>query len=90
MGEVVGDGIILLVYEFILIIIYIVLSDPVAIIINSIANAGTSMGVTQMTFYQQLINHTFDLVIVLAAFVPIVWFIVRMWSREPDWGYRYY
>ena len=90
MGDVVRDGIIMLISEFVIIIMYIVLSDPVADIFTSISDAGTSMGVTQMTYYHALVNNVFTLCFIILGVIPVIWFIVRMMSREPDWGYRYY
>jgi len=90
MGDVVRDGLTLIVSEFVIIILYIVLSDPVATILTSISTAGTNMGVTQMTYYHTLVNTVFTICFILLGLVPVIWFIVRMMSREPDWGYRYY
>jgi len=90
LGDIIRDGVILGVYEFIVIISWIVVSSPMSSMIGALTNAGVSMGVTQMTFYQGLVNHVFDICMVLMALIPIIWFVVRMWSREPDWGYRYY
>ena len=90
MGDVVRDGILLIVSEFIILIMYIVLSDPVAQVFNSVSSAGTSMGVTQMTFYDLLVKNVFTICFIILGLAPVIWFIVRMMSREPDWGYRYY
>lgn len=90
MGDVVRDGIILLISEFVILIMYIVLSDPVAQVLNSVSDAGLSMGVTQMTFYHLLVNNVFTICFIILGFIPVLWFVIRMMSREPDWGYRYY
>lgn len=90
MGEVVQDGIILVVSEFIILILYIVLSGPVAQVLNTLTAAGTELGVTQMSFYDLLVKNVFTICFILLGFVPVIWFVVRMMSREPDWGYRYY
>ena len=90
MGDVVRDGIIMMVFEFVIISIYIFLSDPVATVLTALSDAGTNMGVTQMTFYHALVNNVLTIVFILLGLVPLIWFVIRMMSREPDWGYRYY
>ena len=90
MGDVVRDGVLLLVSEFVIIAIYIFLSDPVAQVLTALYGAGTSMGVTQMGYYSNLVNTVVTIVFILLGVIPLIWFVVRMMSREPDWGYRYY
>ena len=88
MGDVVRDGAIMIISEFIIILMYIVLSDPVATVITAIANAGSD--ISSMSYYHGLVNNVFTICFILLGLVPIIWFILRMMSREPDWGYRYY
>jgi hypothetical protein len=88
MGDVVRDGLTLIITEFIIIIIYIVISDPVADILTALANAGSD--IASMGYYHTLVNNVFTICFILLGLVPIIWFIVRMMSKEPDWGYRYY
>ena len=90
MGEVVRDGLMLVISEFIIFLLYIVLSDPVVQVISGIVTAGLNAGVTQMTYYSGLIYTVLTLCFIILGFIPVIWFIVRMMSREPDWGYRYY
>lgn len=88
MGEVIRDGVILIVYEFIIVFIYIIISTPVALTLTSIASAGTAMGVTQMAALESEIEAVFSICIGLLALVPVIWFVFRVYQREPDWGYR--
>lgn len=90
MGDVVHDGLILVISEFIIFLLYIVLSDPVVQVISGICTAGLAIGVSQMTYYQNLVFSVLTICFIVLGFIPVVWFIVRMMSREPDWGYRYY
>jgi len=89
MANIIRDGIILMVYEFTIVILYIVLSDPIASVLSAIANAAIASGVTQITSYYNEIKTVFTIVFAGLGLIPIVWFIFRMFSREPDWGYRY-
>ena len=90
MGDIIRDGVILAVSEFSILLMYIVLSSPVATLIAALVDAGTASGVTQMTYYHGLITNVLTICFILLAFVPLIWFVLRMMSREPDWGYRYY
>jgi len=88
MANIIRDGVILIVYEFIIIFTYIIISTPVATTIASLATAGTASGVTQMAFYKGLVDAVFSICIGLLALVPVIWFMFRVYQREPDWGYR--
>ena len=90
MGDIIRDGLVMAVSEFTVVLMYIVLSDPIATIIQALVNAGTDQGVPNMTYYHNLISTVLTICFILLAFSPIIWFILRMMSREPDWGYRYY
>jgi len=84
MGDVIHDGIALIISEVIIIITYVVISGPAAVMISSIAAAGAS--IPQMAALESEVNTVLDICFVIAAFSPIIWFAVRMMSREPDWG----
>ena len=87
--NIIRDGVILIVFEFIVIIMWIVLSHPMAVIINSLISSGTAMGIGQMTYYGSLVNHVVDMVFLLMGLAPLIWFFFRAYQREQDWGYRY-
>ena len=89
MANIIRDGIILIVYEFTIVIMYIFLSDPVAHVLGAINDAAVASGVTQSTSIYNEIKIVFSIVFAGLGLIPIVWFIFRMFSREPDWGYRY-
>ena len=90
MGDVIHDGLVLVVSEFSIVLMYIVLSSPIATVIQTLVTAGTDQGVPNMTYYHNLVSTVLTICFILLALVPIIWFILRMMSREPDWGYRYY
>ena len=88
MGNIIQDGIMLIASEFVILLTYIVISSPVASMIISITSAGTSMGVTQMAHEQMLVDSVFSICMLILALVPVIWFVFRMYQRNPDWGYR--
>ena len=81
------DGIILAVYELVIIIVYIVLSGPFVTIVNALGAADASMVQLQTGVATSKI--VFAMACAIAGLIPIIWFIFRVFSREPDWGYRY-
>jgi len=88
MGDIIRDGIILIVYEFIIIISFIVVSSPLSITIASIVDAGTASGVSQLSYYEGYVNNVFSICMALLALFPVIWFLFRIFSREPNWGYQ--
>jgi len=82
------DGVILAVYELIIIIIYIVISSPFVSMVNAIA--GADVGMAQLQTSANTAKVVFAMACAIAGLIPLVWFIFRVFSREPDWGYRYY
>ena len=88
MANIVRAGVILIIYEFIIVFTYIIISTPVATTIASLATAGTGMGVSQMAFYKGLVDAVFSICMGLMALIPVIWFMFRVYQREPDWGYR--
>ena len=88
MANIIRDGIILIVYEFIIILLYIVLSNPVALTLDAIVSAATASGISITSYYNE-IKTVFSICFAMLGLIPLVWFVFRMWAREPDWGYRY-
>ena len=82
------DGIILAVYELIIIIVYIVISDPFVHIVDALGAADASLVQLQTGVATSKI--VFGIACAIAGLIPLIWFIFRVFSREPDWGYRYY
>ena len=88
MGDIIRDGVLMGVTEFVIIITYIVVSGPVASMLTAIAAAGSD--ISQMASTHTIINTVFTICFILLGLFPLIWFVFRMMSREPDWGYRYY
>ena len=83
--NIIRAGAYLVAYEFVMILCYIFLSYPASTVIQAITTAGTDMGVTQMVAEQTLVNNVLTICFVMACFIPIIWFMVEVMRREPDW-----
>ena len=84
----VRSGIILAVYLFVLIIAYLVISSPFDDIMNDFDNlnlTNSDGSVERGTGYGRTV---FDIIFAVLAIIPIIWFIVLCFSREPDWRFR--
>ena len=84
----VRDGIILAVYELIIIITYAVVSGPAVTLIVAIGN--TAPTVPQMVTAVSNAQIVLMMCFAIAGLIPVIWFMFRVFAREPDWGYRYY
>ena len=82
--NIVRDGVLLIVYEFIVILCFIFLSNPVALTIAAITDAGTASGVTQMTYYQTLINHVLSICFILAGLIPLIIFVYLAFTTNQE------
>lgn len=84
--EIIRDGVFLAVYVFVISAIYIFTSNPFAVIIsNFMALDGTGASATAVF---NTVTLVYSIMFVILGGIPIVWFIARVFQREPDWGYR--
>lgn len=84
--NIIRDGIILAVYLFIIIVLYMFTSTPFHDITTDISGLNVASDTeTQDTF--NLIDTVYAMMFVLLGGVPLVWFIARVFQREPQWGY---
>lgn len=85
--DIIRNGVLLIVYLFIIFVIWIVLSSPFETMMDSFDNingtydaeveAGTSNNRT-----------VFNIFFGGLAIAGILWFVVWIFRREPDWGFR--
>ena len=90
MGNIIVDGVIFAATEFTVILCFLLLSDPVGMVITSLVTAGQNMGINKMTSIGNEVNSVLIIYFIILGVIPIIWFILRMYTREPDWGYRPY
>jgi len=85
MGNIIKDGVIMMVFLLIIISMYIFLSNPFDEMMTSFENinGSTDSQVEAGTSNNRLV---FDMMFGGFAIVIIIWFIFRMFMREPDRG----
>jgi len=84
--NVIRDGIILAVYLFIIMSLYIFTSEPFHDISTGLSGLDVSADSdTQDTF--TMIDTVYALMFVMLAGVPLFWFIMRVFQRDPEWRY---
>ena len=81
-------GILLITYTFIVITIYIVVSSPFEEVISGMEDINMTDSDAAIESSGKYVRLAFDLSFALAILIPSLWFIVWVFHREPDWGYR--
>lgn len=80
------DGIILAVYLFIIMSTYMFTSEPFHDVTSELSGLdAASDSETQGTF--TLIDTVYAMMFIILAGIPSVWFIARVFQRDPTWGY---
>lgn len=79
------DGAIMAIYVFIVIIIYIVLSTPFANIMSDFNDINGTGSDSHVESGVNTAIAVFDMVFAAFVIIPLFWFIVRVFRREPDW-----
>ena len=84
--NIIRDGLILVVYMFIIIVLYMFTSQPFHEMTSTFAGLDiASDAATQNTFTS--IDTIYAFMYVLLAGIPLFWFIMRVFQRDPTWGY---
>lgn len=78
--NVVRQGVILIVYTFIIILVYIFLSEPAAQIISAIANAGSD--ISFMNSMETEIKAVLGICFAIAVIIPTILFIWMSYTNE--------
>lgn len=87
MNDIIRDGIVLAVYLFIVCSIYIFISDPVTQINTDLSGLDVaSDSDTQNTY--NMIGIVFNFMFIMLTGVPLFWFIMRIFQRDPEWWYN--
>ena len=87
MNNIAARGVLLIAYLFIIIVIYMVISTPFIQVVGSFEDVNSS-GDVQVEEAGRMVRIVFDLMFAMAGLIPIVWFVVWCFHREPDWGYK--
>lgn len=84
--NVIRDGIMLAVFLFIITSLYIFTSEPFHEITTSMSELDiASDDETQGTF--TMIDTVYMMMFIILAGIPSFWFIMRVFQRDPEWGY---
>ena len=88
MMDIVRNGVILIAYLFVIIVIYIVISSPFDEMVTSLEDINMTNSDAEVESSGGNIRTVFDMCFVGLALVPIIWFISWAFSREPDWRFK--
>ena len=81
-------GMIYLVYTFMVVITYFLLSTPIALLFDSFIGGdyGTASG--EMAYYVPFFETVLNIALAIFLAIPITWFVMWIFHREPAY-YRY-
>jgi len=87
LGNIIKDGVIMMVFLLLIISMYIFLSNPFEEMMTTFdnINGSTDSQVESGTNTNRLV---FDIIFGALAVITVLWFIFRTMTREPDWGDR--
>ena len=80
-------GVIMCAYLFIVVIFYIVLSSPFDDMMTAFEDANITGSDTQVDAAGSTNRIVFNLFFAGLVFAPILYFVVWVFHREPDWRY---
>ena len=83
--DIARNGIIMLVYIFVVILLYMFLSSPFDDMVTTFANINGSASDTHVEAAVTTSRTVFNIIFAALILVPIVWFITWVMHREPDW-----
>lgn len=82
-------GVLMLLYLFITIIVFFIISSPLDSIFNGFDDT-TGEHSDEMDIYLPNIRTALNIFFALVIAAPIIGFIMWVFHREPDWGIRRY
>jgi len=86
MNDIIRDGVFLAVYLFIICSIYIFISDPVTQINTDLSGLDVAADADTQNTYN-MIGLVFNFMFIMLVGIPIFWFIMRVFQRDPEWWY---
>lgn len=85
MGNIIRDGVVMLVFLFIIIACWLILSGPFEDIVSEFEDVNLSASDTHVEESTGWIRSVWDIFFAAMGVVPIIWFIMRCFMREPEW-----
>ena len=86
--SIIRNGIILIVMEAIIICCYIFLSDPFDTLMDNFDDVNLTASDERIENNSVVSRTVFNMMFAALAIVPIIWFVLWCFSREPDWGFK--
>ena len=82
--NIIHAGIAFVVYLFVMIVLYYALSTPVDAILSAISDAATGYSAGPMATHGPNFSWAVKLAFAIGISIPVTWFIMWVFSREPD------
>ena len=80
-------GVVMIVYLFVVIIAYFILSTPVTMLFDAFDDNDMGAATEQFDVFMPTIRTCFNMFFALMAAIAPTWFIFWVMHREPDWRY---
>ena len=87
MGNIIQDGIIMIAVLSVIIICWLVLSTPFEDVISSFEDVNSTASDSEVEDAAGDMRTVWNLFFGGLAMIPIVWFVVRVFQRDPEWRY---
>ena len=88
--NIIRAGVVMLVYLFIVIIAYFAISPFMTAFFDVFDDADVGLAEDEMSNILPTIETVFSMFFSMLASIPITWFIMWTFSREPRWDYERY
>ena len=86
--NIINAGVAMIVYLFIVITAYFLLSVPINAVFDGFDDANAGEATEHIDHIVPNIKIVFNVFFACFAAVPVTWFIFWTMKREPDWGYQ--
>lgn len=88
MNDIVRAGVILIIYLAVLILIFIFISSPFETLVSNFEDINGTASDAKVESQGGYSRTIFNMVFGGLALVPCIYFVIWVFSREPDWRYR--
>ena len=86
--DIIRGGIILIMYTFVMIVIYLVISGVFDDFVTSFEDVNLTNSDAEIEQSGGVIRTVFNMSFAGLVIIPILWFIYFAFYREPDWRFR--
>ena len=78
------SGVMLIAYLFIVVIFFIVISDPFDDIMDNMDAVNLDASDGKIEYHSGIARTVFNMCFALAAIIPTIWFVAEVFREEPD------